>query len=162
MVYIGLYLVAIVAANLSVAHWGPSATIVNAFLFIGLDLTSRDRLHDAWHGRGLWWKMALLVVAGSALSWIMNRAAARIALASLASFALAGLCDTIIYHFLRNKARILRVNGSNMVSALVDSIAFPTIAFGAFLPLIILGQFAAKVVGGFLWSLVLWRGKKAE
>jgi hypothetical protein len=59
---IALYLAAIVAANLSVAYFGPASTIVNAFLFIGLDLTARDRLHDAWHGRGLAWKMTLLII----------------------------------------------------------------------------------------------------
>ena len=42
----------------------------------------------------------------------------------------------------------------------VDSILFPTIAFGSFLPLIVLGQFAAKVGGGFVWSLLLNRRTK--
>ena len=36
-----------------------------------------------------------------------------------------------------------------------DSIVFPTLAFGLFMPEIVLGQFVAKFVGGFLWSLVL-------
>lgn len=49
----------------------------------------------------------------------------------------------------------MRVNGSNVPAALVDSIVFPTIAFGALLPWIVLGQFAAKVLGGFVWSLLL-------
>ena len=48
-----LYLVAIILANLSVAHFGPSVAVVNAFLFIGLDLTARDALHERWHGRHL-------------------------------------------------------------------------------------------------------------
>jgi hypothetical protein len=42
------YLVAIVAANWSVSHWGPRAAVYNAFILIGLDLVARDRLHDAW------------------------------------------------------------------------------------------------------------------
>ena len=82
MGYVALYLVAIVAANLTVAMWGPSMTIVNAFLWIGLDLTSRDKLHDAWHGNGLVWKMGALIAAGSVLSWLLNQNAAQIALAS--------------------------------------------------------------------------------
>jgi hypothetical protein len=48
-----LYLAAIVAANLSVAHFGPSVAVLNAFLFIGLDLTTRDALHERWRGRNL-------------------------------------------------------------------------------------------------------------
>ena len=39
-ILVAAYLVAIVLANLSVAAWGPSVAIVNAFLFIALDLTS--------------------------------------------------------------------------------------------------------------------------
>ena len=155
MLYIVLYLAAIVAANLLVAQFGPSMTIVNAFLFIGLDLTSRDNLHDAWHGRGLFWKMALLIATGSLLSWVLNRDAGQIALASFVAFALAGAADTFAYHILRHRAWWQRVNGSNVVSAAVDSIVFPTLAFGALLPAIVVGQFAAKVVGGAVWSSII-------
>lgn len=155
MLYVLMYLAAIVAANLTVALWGPSMTIVNAFLFIGLDLTARDKLHDAWHGRMLWPKMAGLIATGSALSWAINRDAGQIALASFVAFALAGMVDAGAYHLLRHREWWQRVNGSNVLSAAVDSIVFPTLAFGAFLPLIVLGQFAAKVTGGALWSLVL-------
>lgn len=161
MPYIVLYLAAVVAANLTVAAFGPSMTIVNAFLFIGLDLTSRDKLHDAWHGRGLWWKMALLIGTGSVLSWVLNRDAGQIALASFVAFALAGIADALTYHFLHGREYIVRVNGSNVISAAVDSLVFPTLAFGALLPAIVLGQFAAKVVGGAVWSWVL-RGRATE
>lgn len=157
MIYIVLYLLAIVLANLSVAHFGPSSTVINAFLFVGLDLTARDRLHEAWHKRGLVWKMGLLIAAGSILSWLLNRNAGTIAMASFAAFACAAVVDTLIYQFLHGKAYLLKVNGSNVASGLVDSIVFPTLAFGAFMPLIVLGQFAAKVGGGFVWSLILAR-----
>lgn len=155
MLYVLMYLAAIIAANLTVAMWGPSMTIVNAFLFIGLDLTARDKLHDTWHGRMLWPKMAALIAAGSLLSWAINRDAGQIALASFVAFALAGAVDAGAYHLLRHRAWWQRVNGSNVLSAAVDSIVFPSLAFGAFLPLIVLGQFAAKVAGGALWSLFL-------
>ena len=160
MGYVALYLVAIVAANLTVAMWGPSMTIVNAFLFIGLDLTSRDKLHDAWHGNGLVWKMGALIAAGSVLSWLLNQNAAQIALASFVAFACAAVVDTVAYHLLRHRVWWQRVNGSNVVSAAVDSLVFPSIAFGAFLPVIVLGQFAAKVLGGALWSVVLGKVRK--
>ena len=159
MIYIILYLGAIVAANLLVAHFGPAVSIVNAFLFIGLDLTSRDKLHEAWHGKGFVWKMGLLIATGSVLSWLLNRDAGQIALASFVAFALAALTDTIVYSFAlgRRWSWLKRSNGSNVASAAVDSIAFPTLAFGSFMPLVTLGQFAAKVLGGALWSLILRR-----
>ena len=154
-VYVVLYLSAIVAANLLVARFGPSIAIVNAFLFIGLDLTTRDGLHEAWGKNGLWWKMLLLIGTGSLISYVLNSAAGQIALASFVAFAAAGVTDTIVYQALHKRAWMVKVNGSNLASAMVDSIVFPTIAFGAFLPLIVLGQFAAKVGGGFVWALII-------
>ncbi len=99
--------------------------------------------------------MAGLIAAGSLLSWAINRNAGQIALASFVAFALAGAVDAGTYHLLRHRAWWQRVNGSNVLSAAVDSIVFPTIAFGAFLPVIVLGQFVAKVTGGAMWSLLL-------
>jgi hypothetical protein len=161
MLYVILYLVAIVLANLTVAAFGPRMVIVNAFLFIGLDLTARDRLHDAWKENRLLPRMTALIAAGSILSWLLNRNAAQIALASFVAFAAAAVVDTIIYQLLGKYPRWLRINGSNVPSALVDSIIFPTLAFGAFLWPIVLGQFLAKTVGGFVWSLVFrWMDKR--
>jgi hypothetical protein len=154
---VALYLVAIVAANLLVTWFGPGVTIVNAFLFIGLDLTARDRLHDAWRGNGLVWKMGALIASGGLLSWLLNRDAGRIAVASTVAFVAASLVDAGVFHLLRNRAYLLRVNGSNIPAAAVDSVAFPTLAFGGFLPWVTVGQFAAKVVGGAAWAVILRR-----
>jgi queuosine precursor transporter len=153
MIYVGMYLAAIVAANLLAARFGPAVTVLNAFLFIGLDLTARDSLHEAWNGRGLWWKMGILIATGSALSFALNRDAGPIALASFVAFASAGMIDALVYHRLLHLPRWLRINGSNVPSAFTDSLVFPTLAFGGFLWPIVLGQFAAKVLGGFVWSL---------
>jgi hypothetical protein len=154
MYYVILYLVAIILANLSVAQFGPSVTIINAFLFIGLDLTARDQLHEAWRGNQLLPKMAALIAAGSLLSWLLNRNAGPIALASFAAFAAAAVVDALVYHQLGRYPRLLRINGSNIPSAAVDSLVFPTLAFGSFLWTIVLGQFLAKTLGGFVWSLL--------
>jgi len=150
-----MYLAAVVLANLTVARFGPSSAIVVAFLFIGLDLTSRDKLHDAWGGKWLWPKMFALITIGSLLSWFLNRNAGMIAVASFVAFACSGVVDAITYQFLHKQAWMVKVNGSNIFSAAADSLIFPTIAFGSFMPLIVLGQFAAKVVGGFVWALII-------
>lgn len=156
MFYVILYLVAIVLANLSVATFGPSVTILNAFLFIGLDLTARDKLHEGWKGDNLFFKMFVLIASGSILSWYLNKDAGPIAMASFVAFAVAAGIDTAVYHLLKDKSYMLRVNGSNIPSALADSIVFPALAFG--FPLLIgimAGQFVAKVFGGFVWSVIL-------
>jgi hypothetical protein len=156
MILITLYLSAIVLANLSVAQFGAEVSILNAFLFIGLDLTTRDKLHERWHGENLWRNMFILITTGSILSALFNINAVPIALASFIAFAGAGIVDTIIYQLLGDHTQLIKINGSNVVSAAVDSFLFPAIAFG--LPLLVpimLGQWLAKVGGGFIWSLII-------
>ena len=155
-----LYLAAIVAANLLVVAFGPAVTVVNAFLFIGFDLAARDKLHDRWSGDKLLLKMGGLIMAGSLISYAINANAGRIGVASLIAFALAASVDAGAYHLLRRESYLTRSNGSNIPAALVDSLVFPTIAFGAWLPVVVAGQFAAKVVGGFFWSLIINKAKQ--
>jgi hypothetical protein len=160
MLYIVLYLGAAVAANLLVTRFGPQSAPFVAFGLVSLDLTSRDHLHDAWKHKGLWWKMAALIGSGSFLSWLVNRDAGPIALASFVAFGCAGLSDTLTYAVLGDKKYLVRVNGSNVVSAVVDSIVFLSLAFG-WPPdwWIVSLQFAAKVLGGLVWSVLLKRSK---
>lgn len=158
MILIALYLTAIVLANVSVSVFGASVTIVNAFIFIALDLSTRDRLHERWQGRDLWRNMLLLIGAGSLLSALVNWNAAPIALASFGAFLTAGVVDAVVYQLLGERSRLVKMNGSNLFSAAVDSIVFPALAFG--FPLmwgIVVGQFIAKVVGGAIWAYLLTR-----
>lgn len=149
-----VYLAAIVAANLLVAQFGPTWSIVNAFLFIGLDLTMRDRLHDRWRQHRVP-KMAALIATGGAISYVLNADAGIIAVASTVAFVASATADWTMYELLGNRSRFTRVNGSNVVGAAVDSLVFPTIAFGSLLPGIVLGQFLAKTLGGLFWWKVL-------
>lgn len=89
MILITLYLVAIVAANLLVAKFGVAVVVINAFVFIGLDLTTRDVLHEYWQHKHLWRNMALLIATGSLLSALLNWQATPIAVASFIAFAAA-------------------------------------------------------------------------
>lgn len=153
-----VYLAAIVAANVSVATWGPAVSILNALLFVGLDLTLRDRLHWRWHEQGqLHLRMGALIVAAGVLSYIATPGAGPIAVASAVAWACASATDTVVFHLLavvRGRPAVQAVTTSNAAAAAVDSLLFPTLAFGALLPLVVLGQFAAKVLGGALWLMV--------
>ena len=155
MILVFIYLLAVVLANMLILWLGPQAAVITAFLFIGLDLSLRDKLHDQWHGKQLWWKMLALICGGSAISIVLNWDALPIAWASATAFLAAGVGDALVYAGLRKKRFMIRANGSNVVGSAIDSIVFPTLAFGVFMPEIVLGQFVAKFVGGFLWSLVL-------
>jgi uncharacterized PurR-regulated membrane protein YhhQ (DUF165 family) len=149
---VAAYLAAIVAANLIVTHYGPTASIYCAFFLIGLDLTTRDALHDFWRERRLP-KMLALILAGSALSYALNTDARKIAEASAIAFACAALADYAVYTILWHREWLERSNLSNVVAAAVDSFVFPTLAFGGILWGITFGQFTAKVAGGVLWSI---------
>ena len=162
---VAIYLAAVVVANLTVAYFGPAVVILNAFVLIALDLTTRDRLHEAWHGDP--WKLGALILAGGALSAALNAAALPVAVASCAAFAAAGAVDSLVYARLAERGWYWKTNGSNAASAAVDSLVFLGVMAGfgllpwALVPVLAAGQWLAKFVGGALWSWVLARRAQA-
>lgn len=150
------FLAAIIAANLTLAAWGPSAIIPNAFFLIGLDLITRDRLADLW-GTTRWAKMLALIAAGGVLSWWLNRHAVTIAEASAVSFAATEVVEAVVYHLLRRQRWADRAPKAAVFGAAVDSVMFPTFAFGSFAFSVSFGQFAAKVAGAVVWTWVVAR-----
>ena len=152
---VAAYIAAITVANLLVAEFGPEISVLNAFLLIGLDLSLRDYLHDLWRVRRAV-KMAAMITAAGVISWALNPAAGRIAIASAVAFVVAALIDWGVYHLMRNQSWTERANASNMAGAAADSFIFPALAFGfPLLWLIVLGQFTAKVAGGAMWALLI-------
>ena len=148
-----VYALAMTLANLSVAAFGPWVSPINAFVLIGLDLALRDWLH----ARISQLQMLALVAVSGLLTYLLNPAAGQIATASACAFTAAALVDWSAFSVLRG-SWLKRANGSNVAAAAVDSFVFPLMAFGAFMPHIVALQFAAKVGGGFLWSLLLRKG----
>jgi uncharacterized PurR-regulated membrane protein YhhQ (DUF165 family) len=149
---IAAYAVAMILANLSVAAFGPSITPINALVLIGLDLALRDWLHVRFKV----WQMGSLIAFTGALTFIFNPAAGQIAIASACAFTAAALVDWSTFAKLRG-SWLFRANGSNVAGAAVDSLLFPTIAFGALMPHIVAMQFVAKVAGGAVWAWLLNR-----
>lgn len=150
MIYF-IYVAAICAANMSANHFGPAITPVNSFLLIGLDFVVRDRLHE----RVGIVKMFLLIAVAGAISVAIDPSVGVIPAASVISFIVSSVVDTMVYQALIRKAWAVKSNGSNIAGAAVDSLVFPAIAFGAFMPAVVLGQFFAKVIGGLMWSYFL-------
>lgn len=149
-VLVGIYASAIIVANLLVAKFGPSITPLNAFFLIGLDLALRNYLQlkmSRYH-------MAVLIVGTGVLSYLLNPATGMIAIASGVAFTLAALADWLTFNTVTGKW-MKRNFAGNSVGALVDSIVFPTIAFGALMPEIVAAQFLAKVAGGTLWGYLI-------
>lgn len=151
IILIASYVVAMVVANTLVWWLGPWFSPINSFVLIGLDLTLRDVMQERLNRL----QLTGVIVAGGIITWLVNPAAQQIAIASAVAFSVSALADWAAYTALRSRPWLQRSNGSNVVGAAVDSVIFPTLAFGVFLPTIIALQFAAKVGGGFIWSFVL-------
>lgn len=147
------YLMSMVLANVLVAVLGPWFSPINSFVLIGFDLVARDWLQMRLRPLHL----LALIVAGALITLLVSPGAWRVALASSCAFSLAALADWAAFSRLRNQRWMVRSNGSNVAGALVDSVAFPTIAFGVFMPGVVALQFLAKVSGGAAWSALLRR-----
>jgi uncharacterized PurR-regulated membrane protein YhhQ (DUF165 family) len=148
-----IYAAAMTLANLSVATWGPWVSPINAFVLIGLDLALRDWLHM----RLKLWQMGALIASTGVLTYVLNPAAGQIAVASAVAFTAAAVVDWSVFIRLPG-SWLRRANGSNIAGAAVDSLLFPTLAFGVLMPHIVALQFVAKVAGGAIWAALLARG----
>lgn len=153
---VAIYIGAITAANTLVFSFGPLFSPINALLLIGLDMTLRDKLHEHYG----FWKSLVLVAAAGIISYGLNPSIAQIALASVIAFVAAGVVDAAVYQVLIKRNPLVKMNGSNIAGAAVDSVLFPTLAFGLFMPWVTLLQFTAKIVGGSAYAYILTRRVK--
>lgn len=144
------YVLTVVLANFTTLWLGPNMTIVNAFFLIGLNLVLRDILHY----RLTTVQMFGLVGLTGIISYALSPDVGRIAIASLAAFFFSTIADWLVFAKTTG-SWFSRSNKSNTAGAVVDSLVFPTIAFGSLMPAIVIGQFAAKTFGGFVWSVML-------
>lgn len=147
-----VYATAMVAANLSIAAFGPVVAPLNAFVLIGLDLTLRDWLHVRLKP----WQMLVLVGVTGALTFVLNPAAGQIAIASACAFTAAALIDWSVFARLRG-SWLRRANWSNVAGAAADSVLFLLLAPFPFSWGIALQMVVAKVAGGAIWAWLLNR-----
>jgi len=147
---VSIYASAIVLANYLILLFGPAITPINAFVFIGLDLALRNWLNLQLNK----WQMGAMIFGTGAISYVLNDTMQIIAIASAVSFTLASLVDWIVFNKIKGEW-LKRANIANTAGALVDSIIFPTIAFGVLMPEIVALQFFAKTFGGMIWSFIL-------
>lgn len=152
-----VYILSVTLANLSAATFGIWATPFNAFLLIGLEITSRDVLHSRITKPQMF---GVITVAG-VLSFLININTTMIAVASLISVSVACLLDYYVFGKVKG-GWWKKSNTSNVFSSLADSVLFPTIAFGVLSIPVILAQFTLKVIGGLFWSTLFVRLKSLK
>jgi uncharacterized PurR-regulated membrane protein YhhQ (DUF165 family) len=160
-----LYIAANAAANLILIavplSFRAGASVAIAATFVALDITTRDALHDVWHGDRR--RLGALIVGGALCSALINLAAWPVAVASCAAFLAAGVADTLVYAALIRSPWYARTNASNVASAVIDSAVFLGLAavLGVLPWFAVAGAFAGQVIaksaGGALWAWVLAR-----
>ena len=150
---VALFLCAIVAANTAVATYGQAALVFTAWVVIPFDMLTRDLLHERWRNDRLALRMGGLVLVGGAITILLNHSSWRIALGSCLAFALAMTVNSLVFeHLLDRSTRFGRMTASNAAAAVVDSIAFPLIAFLAIDPVLSAAQAISKTLGGVAWT----------
>ncbi len=165
----GLFIVGAAASNWSINHvgrnngpfaphtlpigWGLQAP--SGVALVGLMITVRDALHERIGLKG-----TLIVIAvGSILSAAV--APAELAVASSVTLLISEASDAAVYQRLRQHGLFAAGVASNIVSAVIDSAVFLTIAYGASVAwdrtwALSLGKFEASLVA-FVLVIALFK-----
>jgi len=153
---VGLFLLAVVGANLLVLQFGQIALVFTAWVLVPLDMLCRDVLHTRWRDKFLWLRLSGLVLSGGLLTALLNRDAVWVAAGSCAGFAAALSVNAWVFEAAsrRGAPMLTRMNMSNAFAAGVDSVVFPLIAFGTVTPVVSLAQAGSKFAGGVVCSLI--------
>ena len=73
------------------------------------------------------------------------------------AFTVTGFVDVLTYQRMIRYGRMFRINMATVLAAFTDSIVFPLIAFEHAAISLILAQAGSKILGGFVWSVLLLR-----
>ena len=153
---ISLYLAALITANFIVLWFGKTGLIFTALLLIPFDFVMRCMFHEQWKGIELIIKLGILIVCAGAITYLINIDTKFIAIASVSGFVSAQIIAGIFYQLTIKRKYFIKVNGSDAVGILADSVIFQAVAFNSIDPLITLSQFILKLIGGLFWYWVIF------
>lgn len=156
VVKISIYLIAFILANFIVLHFGANGLIFTALFLIPFDFVMRCLFHETWKGKELVFKLGGLVIIASVLTFFINHNALNIALGSSGGFIAAQIAAGLFYQLVIKKSYFIKVNGSDAIGILIDSIVFQFIAFGNIDFFIMITQFVLKITGGLFWYWVIF------
>lgn len=156
-IFVPIYLAAFVAANLLVKHYGPTGLWFSSFLLIPFDFVCRCIFHETWSGKRLVINLSALTLLSGLITFAINSAALNIALASFAGFAAAQVGAGIFYQRNKKASWFYKVNVSDLLAIVFDSIVFQLVAFSALDITVTGGQVVIKFLGGLLWYFILFR-----
>lgn len=156
-IFIAFYLIALVSANLIVKHFGAPGLWFSSALLIPFDFICRAIFHESWKGKKLVANLLLLTVVSGIVTFIINHEALNIALASFAGIVAVQIFAGIFYQMFMQKSYFFKVNLSDLIAIIVDSIAFQLVAFGTVNFEVTGGQMLIKAVGGLFWFYVIFK-----
>jgi hypothetical protein len=156
VVKISLYLFAFILANFIVLWFGAKGLIFTAIFLIPFDFVMRCLFHETWKGFELILKLGALVITASTITYLINADAQNIALGSAGGFISAQIVAGVFYQLVIKKSYFVKVNGSDAIGILVDSIIFQLIAYSVINYEITISQFILKIIGGLLWYWVIF------
>jgi uncharacterized PurR-regulated membrane protein YhhQ (DUF165 family) len=144
-----------------------SNLFINA-VFFGLIMGLQDRLYELWRKDYLFFKMLLLIVSGSIVTFLTNYyiymgspgVNYALGVCGFAAFGLSRLIDFLVFHFFRKCSLSASITFSKFISGLLDPIIFfaTSTLFGYYwdgaIPL-----FLSLVIGGIIWSYLLIKGR---
>lgn len=160
VIKINIYLIAFILSNFIVLWFGPNGLIFTALFLIPFDFVMRCMFHETWKGKELIIKLGLLVLVSSIATYLINRHSLNIALGSMFGFIVAQISAGIFYQLNIKSKPFIKVNGSDAVGIVFDSIVFQLIAFSSISFDITISQILLKLLGGFFWYWILFHKLK--
>ena len=162
VVKISLYLIAFILSNFIVLWFGSYGLIITALFLIPFDFVIRCLFHEQWKGKKLIINLGLLVSTASLLTYLINNKSMNIALGSMFGFITAQLMAGIFYQLNIKKSYFIKVNGSDVIGIIFDSLVFQLVAFSLINYEITLSQVLLKTMGGLFWYWVIFKKLKLQ
>lgn len=155
---VALFLIAFVTANLLVKHFGVYGLWISSTILIPFDFVCRCVIHERLKGYKLLSTLFFLTLLAGVITIAVNHDAVQIALASIAGFTAAQIAAGLFYQaaLAERKSLFVKVNMSDLVGIIFDSLIFQLIAFSHFNPLVTGGQVAIKFIGGLFWYWLIF------
>ena len=156
VIFLLCYMACIPLANWMIQHVGtfcvpdgpcmvpvlPGVAAPSGVLAIGAALVFRDLVQRRL---GLAWSLGAIAVA-AALSWLISPPA--LVIASVAAFIFSETVDTLVFTPLQKRGLVLAVLASGLVSIVVDSVIFLSLAFGSL-------DFLGGQIIGKMWAILV-------
>ncbi len=99
----------------------------------------------------------LLVLISSIITFQINKDTYEIALGSMFGFIAAQIMAGIFYQLTIKKSFFIKVNGSDAIGIVIDSIVFQLVAFNQINYIITFSQIGLKLIGGLFWYWLIFK-----